>query len=168
MKKILVFAYLRNNLGDDLFVYELLSRYPNDMFYINVKSKSFAKPFENCNNAIIEEVNDETFNYININKYDGFVYIGGSIFMEGGKVYNLDEGCCDFMEKCKKLNKPFFYISSNYGPYQTKDYFNLSRKTFKNCTDLCFRDKASYNLFSDIPSIRYAPDVAFGYNSARK
>lgn len=84
--------------------------------------------------------------------------------MEGGQVYNLDETCLEFTKKCKMLNRPFYYISSNYGPYQTQRYFDLSKKTFENCTDLCFRNKYSYELFKDINTIRYAPDVLFSYD----
>ena len=36
MKKILVLAYLRNNLGDDLFVEQLINRYPDTKFFIRV------------------------------------------------------------------------------------------------------------------------------------
>lgn len=163
MKKILVLAYLRNNLGDDLFVNELLKRYPNNMFYINTIDSSFAKPFEKHTNSVINIIKDETFNNIHFEDYDCCVYIGGSIFMEGGHVYNLDEGCFKFIHDGKLKNKPFFYISSNYGPYQTDNYFKLSQKTFNVCKDLCFRDMYSYKLFKDIPSVRYAPDAAFTY-----
>lgn len=163
MKKILVFAYLRNNVGDDLFVVELLNRYSNHKFYINVLEEKYGEPFKKYKNAIIQKVNKENFEGIEIDSYDGFVYIGGSIFMEGGKVYNLDDNCYQFIKTCKKLKKPFFYISSNYGPYKSKEYFELSKKNFANCTDLCFRDKYSYNLFQEISSVRYAPDAAFIY-----
>lgn len=167
MKKILVFAYLRNNLGDDLFVIELLTRYPNNKFYINVIDKKFGRPFEKYKNAVIQKVEEENFNQIKIDDYDGFIYIGGSIFMEGGKVYNLDEGCYKFVKQCKECKKPFFYISSNYGPYKTKKYFELSERNFANCEDLCFRDKYSYELFKEIPNVRYAPDVAFNYSTKK-
>lgn len=165
MKKILVFAYLRNNLGDDIFVNELVKRYPNDKFFVNVLEEEYGKPFEKYDNAFIQKVEKENFDEIEINEYEGFVYIGGSIFMEGGKVYNLDEGCFEFIKKCKKIGKPFFYISSNYGPYKTEEYFALSKRTFQTCEDLCFRDKYSYGLFKEIPSVRYAPDAAFTYKA---
>ena len=164
MKKIFIMAYLRNNLGDDMFVMELLNRYPNVEFYIEVVDLKYAKAFEKKHNVKVLINKNETFEKIDIYQYDGYVYIGGSIFMEGGKVYNLDEGCLEFMKKCKTLNKPFYYISSNYGPYQTRKYFDLSKETFKECTDLCFRDQYSYNLFKDIPTVRYAPDVLFSYD----
>lgn len=165
MKKVLIFAYLRNNLGDDIFVSELLNRYPNDRFYINVLKEEYGKPFEKYNNAIIQKVKEENFDKIDIDNYNGFVYIGGSIFMEGGKVYNLDEGCYRFIRQCKEIGKPFFYMSSNYGPYKSEEYFNLSKRNFENCTDLCFRDIYSYQLFREISSVRYAPDVVFAYKT---
>ena len=124
MKKIFVMAYLRNNFDDDLFVSELIDRYPKDMFYIDVIDMRFAESFKDRNNVEITLSEEENFRKIDVNKYDGYVYIGGSIFMEGGKVYNLDEDCFNFVKKCKEKNKPFFYISSNYGPYKTEKYFN--------------------------------------------
>ena len=164
MKKIFVMAYLKNNLGDDLFVSELVKRYKNVDFFIDVVDPIYAKAFKENDNVKVMLNKKENFDKIDIERYDGFVYIGGSIFMEGGKVYNLDETCLKFINRCNDLKKPFYYISSNYGPYKTADYFSLSRKVFKKCTDLCFRDKYSYNLFKDIPTIRYAPDLLFSYD----
>ena len=164
MKKIFIMAYLRNNLGDDLFVTELINRYPNTKFYIDVIDPKYAKVFKNNKNVEIEIEEEENFEKIDIEKYDGFVYIGGSIFMEGGKVYNLDKPCVNFIKLCKKNKKPFFYISSNYGPYKTQEYFELSKEAFRECSDICFRDEYSYNLFKDIKNVRYAPDLLFSYN----
>lgn len=163
MKRIFVMAYLRNNFGDDLFVSELIDRYPKDMFYIDVINMKFAESFKDKNNVEITLSEEENFRKIDVNKYDGYVYIGGSIFMEGGKVYNLDEDCFNFVKKCKEKNKPFFYISSNYGPYKTEEYFNLSKKNFEHVTDICFRDRYSHELFKDIEAVRYAPDLLFSY-----
>ena len=162
-KKIFVMAYIRNNLGDDLFINILANRYPHIQFYLNVKDE-YKNTFADIKNINYTEKMKENFEEIEVNDYDGYIYIGGSIFMENGKVYNLDEGCYDFMRKCKKNNKPFYYISCNYGPYKTQGYFQLSKETFKECTDICFRDKASYNLFKELNSVRYSPDVAFLYD----
>ena len=151
------------NLGDDLFIKMLLDKYPNEQFVINFVEDKYKEILKGYNNVQIINGKSENFENIDINSYDGFIYIGGSIFMEGGKVYNLDEGCNQFMKKCKEQNKPFFYVSSNFGPYQTEEYFKLCKDTFKNCTDLCFRDIYSYDLFKDISSIRYAPDLVFDY-----
>lgn len=160
-KKIFIMAYARVNLGDDLFIITLLEKYKNIDFYIGVKKIEYAKAFENYENITIIKEEQENFDNKIPEDYDAYIYVGGSIFMEGGKVYNLDEGCNDFMKQCRKKGIPFFYISSNYGPYQTQKYFNLSKDTFKNCTDICFRDTYSYSLFKDIPTVRYAPDLIF-------
>lgn len=160
-RKVFIMAYARVNVGDDLFVIELLEKYKDIEFYISVKKYEYAKAFEKYTNLTILEGDEENFDNKNPQDYDAYIYVGGSIFMEGGKVYNLDEGCNTFMKKCNEKNIPFFYVSSNYGPYQTKEYFDLSRDTFKYCKDICFRDTYSYELFKDIPTVRYAPDLIF-------
>ena len=165
MKKIFIMAYARKNLGDDLFIKMLLDRYPKCEFYMKINNYNFLSSLDQYSNLHImdgEDTDDELFN-MDVKAYDAYVYIGGSIFMEGGKVYNLSERFFDFINRCKKKNKPFCYISCNYGPYQTKEYFELSKKTFRTCTDICFRDKYSYDLFKDIEQVRYAPDFAFTY-----
>lgn len=167
MKKIFIMAYARGNLGDDIFIKMLLERYPNVNFYIKIQDYDFVKnldeEYENLHVIIGKDTDIELYN-MNVEDYDGYVYIGGSIFMEGGKVYNLSEKFYDFVKRCKNNNIPFCYISSNYGPYRTQEYFELSRKNFETCTDICFRDKYSYHLFKDIKNVRYAPDFIFNLN----
>ena len=170
-KKVFLMAYARQNLGDDLFIKMLLDRYPMQEFYMKIKNPEFLSELDKSYNNlhIIEgmDTDEELFN-TDVNKYDTYIYIGGSIFMEGGKVYNLSPKFYDFIKRCKQNNKSFCYVSCNYGPYQTQEYFNLSRKTFAECTDICFRDKYSYNLFKDIKTVRYAPDFAFTYPINKK
>ena len=163
-------GYLRKNLGDDIFVKMLLEKYPIIDFYIKVPNYDFVKEldkYENFN-VIIGEDTDEELYKMQETLYDAYVYVGGSIFMEGGKVYNLSDKFYNFVKRCKEKNIPFCYISSNYGPYRTQEYFKLSQKNFKTCTDICFRDKYSYDLFKNIENVRYAPDFAFGYPISAK
>lgn len=165
MKKIFLMAYARKNLGDDLFIKMLLERYPMHDFYMKVGKYEYLKELDQHDNlhVMIGNDTDEELYKQDVNEYDMYIYIGGSIFMEGGKVYNLSEKFYNFIERCKENNKPFCYVSCNYGPYQTQEYFELSKKAFKTCTDICFRDKYSYHLFQDIETVRYAPDLAFSY-----
>ena len=166
MKKVFIMAYLRKNFGDDLFVKMLLEKYTNLDFYIKYDKHEyldFFKKYDNLHVLYGKDTDEELYNS-DVNEYDAYVYIGGSIFMEGGSSYNLSEKFYDFVKRCKENGKPFCYISCNYGPYQTQEYFDLSRKNFKECTDICFRDLYSYNLFSDIETVRYAPDFAFSYD----
>ena len=168
--KIFIMAYARKNLGDDIFIKMLLEKYSQIDFYIKINDEKFVEQLAKNNNLhiLIGEDTDEELYKMNVEEYDGYVYIGGSIFMEGGKVYNLSHKFLDFVERCKEKNIPFCYISSNYGPYQTQEYFDLSIKNFKTCTDICFRDRYSYELFKDIENIRYAPDFIFSYNLKRQ
>lgn len=165
MKKFFIMAYARKNLGDDIFIKMLLEKYRQVNFYIKVPKYEYLEEmdrYENLHIIIGRDTDEELYN-MNVEQYDGYVYVGGSIFMEGGKVYNLSPKFYDFVSRCKEKHIPFCYISSNYGPYQTEEYFNLSRANFKACTDICFRDRYSYELFKDIESVRYAPDFVFNY-----
>ena len=169
MKKVFVMAYLRKNFGDDLFVKMLLEKYKNIDFYIKSDKYEFVDILDKYDNLHVihgKDTDEELYNS-DVNEYDAYVYIGGSIFMEGGSSYNLSEKFYDFVRRCRENNKPFCYISCNYGPYQTQEYFDLSKKDFKECTDICFRDMYSYKLFSDIETVRYAPDFAFSYNTPK-
>lgn len=169
MKKVFVMAYLRKNFGDDLFLKMLLEKYKNIDFYIKHDEYEFVDILNKYNNLHVlygKDTDEELYN-LDLNEYDAYVYIGGSIFMEGGSSYNLSEKFYDFVKRCRENNKPFCYISCNYGPFQTQEYFELSKKDFKECTDICFRDLYSYNLFKDIETVRYAPDFAFSYSSPK-
>lgn len=159
--KIRIIAYIRKNLGDDLFIKILLDKYKNVDFYINSVNSKYTDILEQHDNLTVIKEQEENFNHMQPTDYDAYIYIGGSIFMENGKVYNLDNGCRDFIKKCYDNNIPFFYVSSNFGPYQTQEYFKLAQETFKVCKDICFRDKCSYQLFQDIQTVRYAPDLVF-------
>lgn len=54
MKKIFIMAYLRNNLGDDLFVKELINRYPSEKFYIDVIDLKYGEVFINDKNVEVK------------------------------------------------------------------------------------------------------------------
>ena len=165
MKNIFLMAYARKNLGDDLFIKMILERYPDNNFYMMIDNYEYLTEldkFENLHVIKGKDTDEELYKF-DVNEYDAYIYIGGSIFMEGGKVYNLSDKFYDFVKRCKDNKKPFCYVSCNYGPYQTQEYMELSKRNFKIATDVCFRDKYSYKLFNSIDSVRYAPDFAFTY-----
>ena len=170
MKKIFLISYARKNLGDDLFIKMLIERYPMHHFYMKIKKPEYLEYFNKYDNFHIApgiDSAEELYNS-NISDYDAYIYIGGSIFMEGKKGYNLSEETYDFIKRCKEAGIPFCYASCNYGPYQTEDYLNLSKRVFSTCTDICFRDRYSYELFQDIETARYAPDFVFTYQVTKE
>ncbi|MCI9247070.1 MAG: hypothetical protein HFJ30_08220 [Clostridia bacterium] len=161
--QIFILAYARQNLGDDLFIYMLLKKYSKISFVINIENSEHAKAFEKFSNVTIVHEKERKLMRENARQYSAYIYIGGSIFMEGGTVYNISEVFLDFLKECNKSHIPFYYVSSNFGPAYTREYIELARKVYKNCTDICFRDLYSYHLFEEIPTVRYAPDLAFSY-----
>lgn len=159
-KKVLLFAYSRANFGDDLFVYILANKYPNVQFYIHIKEEKYKKPFINLQNVKFLD-NERDVHNININEFDGYIYVGGSIFIESEYSRHEVNEFNYFIKECNKNNKPFFYITCNFGPYQTQEYLDLVKENFSLCKGVCVRDKASYELFKEIPTVSYAPDMAY-------
>ena len=139
-KKILLFAYTKVNLGDNLFIYMLLKKYPNIDFYIHIVEKEYEqvyKGFPNMNYIYTGRNLDE----IDIEEFDAYLYVGGSIFMESEYGTKELKDFNKFIKKCKEHGKSFFYMSCNFGPYKTQEYLDLARETFSLCDGICFRDK---------------------------
>lgn len=160
---IYLMAYARNNLGDDLFTRMLISKYPNVNFDIDIEDIKYSESLKNIKNITVNN-RKRDFNNIDIEKYSAIVYIGGSIFMENRNGMQKLEELNKFIKNAKNKNVPFFYISSNFGPYITNKYLELAKDTFSYCEDVCFRDRYSYNLFRNITTARYAPDLILSYN----
>lgn len=93
-----------------------------------------------------------------INKMDGFVIIGGSIFMQP-----TIHPAYEKIEYYKFIShKPLFFLGCNFGPYTDPKYKKGYEEVFKNAADVCFRDTASKKLFKNIKTVRNAPDIVFG------
>lgn len=178
MKKILVNGYFGLNFGDDLFFKILFNRYPNTQFhfYNNYYSprnyKKYKKVFSKYNNVKVKRYPSikkffyhtnqlAIFNSYQFKEYDATVFIGGSIFMESSnKGRNLGEKLSLYNYFISK-NKPIFILGSNFGPYHTDEFYKQHYEIFSKCTDVCFREKYSYNLFRELDSVRMNPDIVF-------
>lgn len=174
MQKHLIKAYSKLNLGDDLFIKILCERYPNKQFVL-ITNKKYSRPFDNIENleifypTLIDRVNSllEIKSGLSINifskkwktikKSASIIYIGGSIFMQNN----------NWRQQVKRTNKEinsvdnYFIIGSNFGPYQSDDFYKTYLNMFEKVEDICFRDEYSYKLFSNLPNVRVAPDVVF-------
>ena len=173
MKRILIDAYCVTNFGDDLFVKLLCDRYPKTKFYINC-SRFDDTAFESIPNLTI--MNRKHFKgmiihnfkklmnkiHLDINfPYDGQVYIGGSIFPEPDLFKASDwNNFIDYHQK-KSSHIPFYLLGINFGPYHSEIFKQCVEDYLKQTTDVCFRDQYSYQLFSYLPQVRYAPDIIF-------
>lgn len=165
MKKVYLNAYVKNNLGDDLFIYEICKRYP-DVRFILEGNKRFKKALRLRNlcfisndtlgyeliNEILCKVKKTSISNMLASKCCQKVMIQGSAFQ--GSITKADQ-IKDFFEDA-------YILGVNFGPYRNDCYRLKMQDKFKKTKDICFRDKASYELFSHLPQVRYSPDIILG------
>ena len=170
-RQVFIYAYNKCNFGDDLFVHAILRRYPFVKFYFRGDYES-AQRIQTEKN--IKRVHDDSWlirQVYNIRpslaarmkmhkekQCDAVVYIGGSLFIE----YKNWETILTWWRYTAD-NRKFFVIGANFGPWHTEEYRRQSGEIFRKMQDVCFRDKYSKELFSEIPTVRYAPDILLGY-----
>ena len=177
--RFMLYGFFGHNVGDDAFFDMLFKRYPDTMFYImhdpsyaeffsrypNVRFYDATRPDIIKINAFGEKFNQSNlFEKLLLKICDGVVHIGGSIYQQIGN-WQLD---FDIRKERKLSGKKFFAVSNNFGPYTDNSYRDMWAGEFKKWTDICFRDRYSYNLFSDIPIVRYAPDLLFRFPIEKK
>lgn len=175
MKKCFLYAYDKQNLGDDLFVHTVTGRYPHVKFYMWT-DKENRNTFRSLPNM---KVVDRDFCLVHLlkriraslvpryrswleNRCKAVVYIGGSIFME----YDEWENILNWWEY-KAEHHPFYVMGANFGPYQNEAYRERITKIYGQMRDVCFRDRYSYDLFRNVPTVRQAPDILFSYPMPR-
>ncbi|PLR85411.1 polysaccharide pyruvyl transferase family protein [Bacillus sp. V33-4] len=168
-QKILLFGYWENNLGDDLFLKIFSDRYPDKQLFIltkkkyksvysssNIKAVAYDSFFYRVANKIIKLFNlPDMFYTFFAKKVDSAVCLGGSLFMEKGQWVQQIDNLNYVVKHCEKT----FVIGSNFGPYYSKRFFDLYHEMFSKMKGICFREKTSYNLFSNLTNVRFAPDV---------
>lgn len=165
MKKILVKGYFKGNLGDDLFVKILADRYPEARFEMFAE-KQYSAQFADFNNVniIILNLFSRFIRKILIlgpaflfrGRYAATVEIGGSIFQQ----QTLDEPV-DRTRVIQARKRPYFVIGSNFGPVLNEKFVHKYRSFFSDISGAVFRDKVSYNRFSELSNVSLAPDTVF-------
>jgi colanic acid/amylovoran biosynthesis protein len=167
--KFYVEIYLDHNLGDDLFLDCLLSRYPEHDFYVGVNSNfgelniAFSK-YENLHvNKLIS-----LKNFKKLKEFDAYILIGGSIYMDLNIAFSKLWISRYVKSKFCRINKiPFFVLGCNLGPFKTKFGKNIIKYHLDNVTDICVRDRNSYDILNnwDIKArFNLAPDIVFSYD----
>jgi len=179
MKRVLINAYTKDNLGDDLFIKVLCDRYPNTEFILYAPS-SYRKTFKDLKNLsifpndsfIVRLINSILFRIFNIKGYflnrlskksDASVLIGGSLFMEVGNwQFTMKK-----IESMRYKDNPFFLLGANFGPYSDINFKAKHEKMFRGFTDISFRDKYSYDLFKHLGNVRVASDIIFNLKKGK-
>ncbi|MCX7715262.1 MAG: polysaccharide pyruvyl transferase family protein [Clostridia bacterium] len=173
--KILVRSYAMLNVGDDLFLCSLFERYPHVDFEFSMIPElvSYYEKFEesyknakiNNKKSLVRRLKNK-FNIISADKkilkqYDAVVYIAGSIFMENCSNYDFQTLLEKEVNYLNSKKIPSFFLSCNFGPYYTQKFIKRNDKMFRKCTDVCFREKYSYDIFKHLKNVRVAPDAVF-------
>lgn len=171
MKRFFLYAYDKQNLGDDLFIHTITKRYPDIQFY-TWSDRENQKTFQALPNLKVLDKDGALARALNWlrpslvshyrawleNRCQAVVYIGGSIFME----YENWAQILTWWEYEAK-NRPFYIMGANFGPYKSEGYRNKLADIFRDAKDVCFRDRYSYEKFCEIPTVRCAPDILFSY-----
>lgn len=183
MKYVKLNACLYNNVGDDLMVETLLNRYPQYMFFYDGQYYEASNRFLKNHNflnlySIYQKYGriNHILNLLTLYLFEDFFYkwiirrtrrkcvcsvnIGGSIYMEkeGEEISHRIE-----REEVKQAGLPVFVIGANFGPYENKCFLERFREFFSRCEGVCFRDRASFDMFSELACVKWAPDVVFSY-----
>lgn len=165
--QIYIRGYFSANFGDDLFVRVLTNRYPGKQFVL-IANKEYKNSFHDIKNlkvitlnkvqraltkfGIIPDVYEKTEK-----KSDISILIGGSLFQE----YKNDEAAISRIDSYPGKYNPTYVLGSNFGPYQTQEFYDRCKEYFLTAKDVCFRDYYSYDLFSQLPTIRHEKDILF-------
>lgn len=183
---VFVDCFLSKNLGDDLFLFTLVSRYPQVRFsvYADESYRYLTDRFPNLRLVSpdasgaaasrlpgafgkAERAGNAMRRRIGLIKAsDAMVTIGGSIYME-----SKEHGLKEWLQRIYRAHKDrayaeaarrYFILGANFGPYYTKQYLDSYTRFFaRQCDDVCFRETYSAGLFPGVKTVRSAPDVLF-------
>lgn len=175
MKKVYLKCCLNKNLGDDLFLKVITDRYKekfitisrlkynNDIYNDNLTIKyikySYFRNIDRISRIILHTNNILEKYYIN--KCDLIIEVGGSIFMESKKKSRKLPSLW-----YQRLNRPYYIIGANIGPYYTEEYLEDVEKILTKAEDVCLRDKKSVSLCK-ISNPRLAPDIIFSLDTSK-
>lgn len=182
---VAVECFLSHNLGDDLFIITLAYRYPSEQFYV-LADDSYSSLFHEITNLHIIKKNKNTTRFFPhavqrflagnqsfkqtlhlIRGAKVYVNIGGSIFMQHSRSIKMLDNLLlarFFSRERRKYSKAShsFILGANFGPFDNPKYLFGYQNIFSNiCTDVCFRDYYSKQLFSKINNVHFAPDILF-------
>lgn len=175
-KKILVDIYLAQNLGDDLFLDHLSHSFPDIDFVPFHPGKDYHLFFKNYNNILsfpysfFDKIkarvgHSKLSDYSALSQqYDGLLFLGGGIFREESYWNELYDYRSQIIDAFKKQQKQVFFSGCNFGPFHTDVFLIAYDKLFQKVDQIIFRDRKSYELFSNLQNTSYAPDLLWSFD----
>ena len=184
-------AFIKGNLGDDLFVHVLCNRYPNTHFWLCGEHR-FRRNFASLSNLsyvstdkgfikwffrflyvvpfCINQVLKRTGKREAFSKYTCFDLISRhsrcNILISGSIFMELGTEEFYVSPYYKKEEKYYgrkpYVMGCNFGPFHSGGYLEFYRKCFQKAVSVSFRDNYSGAMFPG-GNIRVAPDILFAY-----
>lgn len=184
MRKVIVYAYINKNLGDDLFIDILCRRYLHVQFQLMVMNQADTTFTKKIPNLVVKHLAQSKLKFFwnvvawnnltgkhgellselvpekkELQDADAVVYVGGSLFMEPTDTRLL---AAEQWRQRIAYAKNFYILGCNFGPYSTQTYVDTYAQVFSNATDVCMRDVKSANLFTGVESVRLSTDIVLG------
>lgn len=173
-KVAVVWGYFAKNLGDDLMLKAFLNATKDKYKKVYINSYKEYRDYYSALGVVVVSV--DSFFYRAVNKIlsvlhkpqlyyhyptmlkADFIMLGGSLFAECDN-YEVNQN--QFVNLSYAVDKSLgaYVIGSNFGPYKNNEFLRNYDSLFGRCKDVCFRDKPTYNIFSNNDNVRYAPDI---------
>lgn len=162
----MLFAYLDNNIGDDLMLKLISERFPDFRFYFYTSNTTVINTLSQFENFISRDPKDRKED---LNSMDVILSIGGSIFNDlntmRGKLARIRKIL--FLKKAKSKGKKIITLGCNLGPYTDQLGIFLTLFELKMNSLVTVRDKASFNLASSnrkLYNLHLADDIVYNLN----
>lgn len=161
-----VWAYLDNNIGDDLMIKLLAENFQEHTFFLYSNKTVVKNTFKDIKNV---EVKSPLSMSNDIEQMEVFISIGGSIFNNlntiKGKISRLKR--IYFLTKLKRKKIKLATIGCNLGPYSDKIGPYLTKIELRKNDLVTVRDKESFDLIESFKSIKnyhLADDIVYLLN----
>ncbi|ENW94383.1 polysaccharide pyruvyl transferase family protein [Acinetobacter dispersus] len=145
--KIMLFAYLDNNIGDDLMLKLLSERFPAHEFYYYTSNTVVLNTLSQFKNFVARP---PSLRQQDIDVVDAVLSIGGSIFNDlntlRGKLARIRKIL--FIAKARRKGKRIATVGCNLGPYKDKLGWYLTTFELKLNDLVTVRDRSSFDLLS--------------------
>lgn len=161
--RVMVFAYLDNNIGDDLMLMLLSRKFPQHEFYLYTSNSVVRENLSKYSNFVLRQPGQRRSD---LGVIDVVLSIGGSIFNDlnslRGKIARLRK--IAFLVGARLQGKRIVTIGCNLGPYNDLAGLYLTAAELKLNSLVTVRDKASYALISrfSLNNCHLADDLVYG------
>lgn len=166
LKRALVMGYDSNNLGDDLFFYQLTKRYPTTRF--TFESGRDLKILRDIDNADAGNYRLKNL-FTEVRKFDVFILIGGSMFQQikGQPWCKAWLGLLIKTLLFKLFGKKVVFVGFNFGPYYSKTFYTLYKLIFSLVDFISVRDEKTLDLFKKNRRVHLFPDMVFNLDDSK-